>query len=153
MKAKYILGIFIVLLIATTACAYAAEQTIGDKYKFTVPDGYNVYEANSENVTLTNDSKHVITIVTTNFLNSEDVLVKSLEKAGSKVQDHHTFKYGGKDIREIDYKDDGYNLNMYSWDMGSNEYIIIIVVCPSDETAAKWEASPAKTIFDTMTRK
>ena len=59
MKAKYIIGIFLILLMATTACVYAADATVGD-YKFTIPDGFELSDPVTNGVTLKNSDGAVI---------------------------------------------------------------------------------------------
>lgn len=155
MKKRYVMGMILLVLMATTACAYAAEATINDEYKFTLPDNYTVIEQVENGVNLGIDDDHVISVmvyegnkITDSMIES---VISSLESQGYKVTDHQTFQYNGKDIVEIDYENQYGQFNVYTWQVDDGNYAVASYGHTSDEPAAKWDDSPVKTIYDTIT--
>lgn len=157
MKAKYILGMLLVLLMATTACVYAAEATLDD-YKFTIPDDYTLGEESGKILSMYNaENKSIValSIGKASYLKSDALSnkINDLENKGYKVSNNRTFQYGGKDIIEIDYENNARQYNQYMWEGDGNECIIAIYCHHLDEDPVPFEDSPIKTIVDTMDKK
>ena len=156
MKSKYMLGIFLILLMATTACVYAADAKIDDDYKFTLPDKYTVTDQINDGVHLQIDDDHVISVIVHEGKTITDSMIKSvvknLESQGYNVTDNHTFQYNGKDIVEIDYENDHGRFYSYTWQVDDDDYVVANYGHNINETAVKWDNSPVKEIFDTFAK-
>lgn len=152
MKTKYIIGIFLILAIATTACVYAAEATLADTYKFTVPDGYELTDEGSDYVILNNDSEHGLRISETSALVSEDQAVSTYESQGFDVKEHKVINENGDDILFVHYIDDGSHLYVYGWEAEEGSYIIGVHCYPESEPDTDWADSPIKEIHDSITK-
>ena len=150
MKAKYILGMLLVL-IAATACVYAEDATIDDDYKFTLPDKYTVDSQTDEYFDLKMDENHMISIRITDDVTSDNDTIKGLENQGYNVTGSQILNYSGKQISEIRYQTDSSQFYLYSWKLDNDDdYAIVAYGIPVDEGDVDWNSSPAKTIFDTI---
>lgn len=153
MKAKYILGMLLVL-IAATACVYAADATIDDDYTFTLPDKYTVSEQVEDGIYLQIDEDHIIAIklykgtgITDEMISS---VISNLESQGYNVTGNQTINYNGTDIVEIAYKNEAGQFYSYTWQVDDDEYAVASYGCPLNETSVGWEKGPVKTIYDSF---
>lgn len=157
MKMKYVLGMLVILIAATTACVYATECAIGD-YTFTVPEGYTTDENGGEIVSIyCADDKSIIalTIGKASYLKSDAISnkINDLESKGYKVPGNRTFQYDGKDIIEIDYENSEAQYNQYMWQGDSDDCIIAVYSYPLKDSKVEFEDSPMKTVVDTLAKK
>lgn len=149
MKAKYILGMLLVLLMATTACVYAAEATLDD-YRFTLPDKYDVETQNDDYFDLKMDDSHMISIAITDDVTPDTATIQGLESKGYNVTENQNFTYEGKEISEIIYTDSSSQYHLYTWKLNGDDYAIASYGSPLSEGDVDWNSSPAKTIFDSI---
>lgn len=149
MKARYIFGILLVLLMATTACAYAAEATLDD-YKFTTPDKYNVDKQSDDYFDLKMDDSHMISIAITDDVTSDADTIKALQAKGDNVTGNQTFTYNGKQISEIKHNNGAAQYYIYTWKLDDDDYAIVAYGIPLSEGDVDWNSSPVKVIFDSI---
>lgn len=155
MKTKYVIGIFLILLIAATACVYAAEATV-DEYKFTIPDGFKIAENGDDIVTLqsTNDTRMMGVGIHKNSKIGDEAISNKLDDLEGRynVTGNKTFQYEGKDIYEINYKTTDVQFKLYHWQMG-DDWVAVTFAYPAEDDEIQWDDSPAKTVCDTLCEK
>lgn len=149
MKARYIFGMLLVVLMAMTACAYAAEATYED-YTFTIPDKYVVDAQTDDYCDLKIDDAHMISLAITDDVNSDANSIQSLEARGYNVTDNQTFTSNGKEISEIKNNDGSAQFFTYSWKLDDDDYAIVSYGIPLSEGDVDWDSSPVKVIFDSI---
>ena len=152
MKRKYIIGILLIGLMATTACVYAAETTLGD-YKFNIPAGFEIAEQADDGILLTKDNETEMVVQTSSSLNTEDEVVASLEEQGMIVTAHQTIKTDDGEVIEAHYTDGTSQASAYGWEVEDGKYIVCVYAYSLEGPAVEWDKSPAKTIHDTLTAK
>lgn len=154
MKAKYVLGIFLILMMATTACAYAAEATIDD-YKFTVPKDFEVIDSGDVvHMNKTDDTQALTVMISENDITGSDSvnnMIKGLEDQGYSATSD-TFKYKGTEITQIDYKNLVGRGHMYIW-KEDDIYVGIVYAHITAMGTGEWAKCPAREVFDTFEKK
>ena len=149
MKARYILGMLLVLLMAMTACAYAAEATLDD-YKFTIPDKYKVDAQTDDYFDLKIDDAHMISVKITDDVTSDEDSIKAMEAQGYNVTGNQTFTSNGKEISEIRDNDGSAQFYLYTWKLDDDDYAIVSYGIPLSEGDVDWNSTPVKVIFDSI---
>lgn len=156
MKRRWMIGMVLVVLMATVACAYAADATFKDGYKFTVPDNYTVYEQSDEFINLHTDYYHIISVYLhkglSNSTNVMEYAAFGLEKQGYNITGCQTFQYNGKDIIEVDYENEVGQYHGYAWEVDNGVWVFATYGHPKNESADKWDSSPVKTIFNSLVK-
>ena len=152
MKTRYVLGMIAVLIIATATCAYAAEHTIGDGYKFTMLDGYTMTEQDEDCMIFLKDADpdYVITVSADTEPISESELVSLLENDSYDVLDNKTIQYNGKDLIMVHYLDGDSQVYEYDWIINETYAIYVVYECPAKDPETDWLTSPGKKIFDSI---
>ena len=151
MKKTCIMAILLMGVMATTACVYASEANIGD-YTFTVPKGFEVIDSGDVVHMNKTDDTQSLTVMASekDITSSESVnnMIQGLEDQGYDVS-NNTFKYKGRQITQIDYKNSLGRGHMYLW---KTDDICIGIVYGHIVAAGngKWDVSPAKEVFDTL---
>ena len=150
MKAGYIIGIFLILIIGTIACAYAAEATIGDDYKFNLPDGYTMGKHGDDFVFVENKDNHSIRVSQNDILGGNDAMVSRYKSAGFDIKENDTINENGKEIFFVHFIDKGLHAYVYTWNLDDNKTIMAVYGYPEGEPATEWANSPVKEIHDSL---
>lgn len=150
MKAKYVLGILLILLMATTACVYAADATLGN-HKFAIPDGYSIYEQGDDYVTIANNDQRLIRVGVIDEVPSEDLLISRYEAANITVVDHDTINENGSEVVYVHFIDKQSSVYAYGWN-ADDDALMVIYAYGEGEPDTDWADSPVKEIHDSMVK-
>lgn len=152
MKSKYMLGIFLILLMATTACVYAADAKIDDDYKFTVPDGYNVTEHGDDFAFLEGNGTYAIRISPFKSMPTADALANQYKAGGFDVKEQDTISENGSDIVFVHFIDKEDQIYVYVWKVDGKDCVMAVYGYPESDPATAWADSPVKEIHDSIVK-
>ena len=147
MKCKSVILAFVLILICAVSAVAASDATI-DGHKFTIPDGYSLYNSSDDTVSLEKDDYHTITIILGDAQNLDDAR-DNLENMGYNYSGSNSYKYGDFDVVQQNYELDGIVIYAYEC-MSDKVNLIITLTAPKSEPALEGTDNPVTTILDTI---
>ncbi|WP_407378775.1 hypothetical protein [Methanobrevibacter sp.] len=136
-----------IILICAVSAVAAGDATI-DGHKFTIPDGYSLYNSSDDTVSLEKDDYHAITIIlgdAENLDNAKD----NLANMGYDYSGSNSYKYGDFDVVQQNYEYD--DIVIYAYVCMSDEIdLIITLTAPKSEPALEGTDNPVTTILDSI---
>ena len=153
MKFKYLFLSFLVLILAGSIAAIAAnEASIGD-YTFTLPDGYTIANQTEDLISMTQDDDHSIVISDPEVVKSSEEFKADLEADGYEFGDEANYTSGNFDIEQYNYNQDSYKGFLYIChdNTDDDEVFLITLVMPEDEDTPSEDDNPVSTILSSFT--
>ena len=152
MKFKYLLLIFMLLILVGSIAAIAAEEDYGSlgDYTFDIPDGYEIVNKTDNLLSMQEDTDHAIVMSLPDEVKSSDEFKADLEKQGYEFGDEDTYTSGNFEISQYNYNKDTYQGFLYICDDGNDSPILITYVMPADEDAPDPDDNPVTQIVNSL---
>ena len=146
MKFKYLLLIFMLLILVGSIAAIAADDDYGSlgDYTFDIPDGYQIKNCSDDYVLLESDQYHTISISALDVNTDRNVLRYMLERAMYDFTYSTNYTKGSYDVEENHYNQEYQSGILYLCDNGE-ELVVIDYKVPLGEEI---EDSPVSIILD-----
>ena len=152
MKFKYLILIFMLLILVGSIAAIAAEEdygSVGD-YTFDILDGYEIVNKTDNLLSMQEDTDHAIVMSLPDEVKSSDEFKADLEKQGYEFGDEDTYTSGNFEISQYNYNKDTYQGFLYICDDGNDSPILITYVIPADEDAPDPDDNPVTQIVNSL---
>ena len=152
MKFKYLLLIFMLLILVGSIAAIAADEDYGSlgDYTFDIPDGYQIINKTDKLLSMQEDPDHAIIIALPDEVKSSDEFKADLEKQGYEFGDEDNYTSGNFEINQYNYNKDTYQGFLYICDDGNDSPILITYVMPADEDAPDPDDNPVTQIVNSL---
>ena len=137
MRIKYLFLAFMLLVLAGSITAIAANESVVDNYKFTVPDNFTIANSTEHVVTLLNGKDHKLVLSNLDDAKSPDQFKANLKSNGYKISDNESnFTAGIFDVRQNEISKDKFKGYVYicddNTDDDGDDELFITFTCTSD---------------------
>ena len=150
MRIKSIFVILVMLILACSITAIAAEDANVGDYTFEIPDGYSINETDGNQCVLTKDDQHAIVVMIADSVSNSDDVIKNLESKGYELLSEDNYNADGYDVHQQNYEMDDLTVYSYDFKMNDGKYCIITYTIPSSEQAGEHEDNPITGILDSI---
>ena len=152
MELKYLFVSLIVLMLACSVAAIAAEEDYGSlgDYTFDIPDGYQVVDDTDDMFTMEADENHTVVVYKLDTATDFDLFKSLLEDQGCEFGEEDSFQSGSFNVTQYSYNylnSQGY---LYVCEDGSGASILSAYAASEDDDAITADDNPARQVVDSL---
>ncbi len=151
MRFKYLFLSFMLLILACSITAIAAEDDYGSlgDYTFDIPDGYEVVDQNDEMFTMQADDNHSVVVYKLESASDFEDLKVLVEEFGAKIGEEKSFQSGNFNVTQCDFTFQDIQGLAYVCDDGSGSMLVAYGL-PGSEDAPDVNDNPARQVVDSL---
>ena len=149
-KYKILSYLLLLFMILNTGIVFAEDYSFDNQIKFTVPDGYSLYNNSNKQAIFVNENSMSAVGIKINVTENTDEIISEFEGLNFSIIDKKSVKINSDNIDELKFKNsEGYFLYLYKFNKEGDDYLIGYLSSSSNFTVEE-SNNPVSIIYSSL---